>query len=446
MPARLARYTLIVRGRRDGLRLTCAAALALLTWTVPAAAQGPALISIAPVEQRPELASGQVFVGSVMAPRRSAVGSAVDGRVIEMLVEAGDRVAADQPIAQLRTQTLEIEIAAAEAELELRRQELNELENGSRPEEIREAEGRMLAAQAAMEYAKQRLDRTRVLVERNATSQNELQDHISQAVAAANLYEAARATYDLAMAGPRNEKILQARARVSAAQETVNRLSDMLEKHTIRSPFDGWVVAEHTEVGQWIQQAALVADIVEINPVEIEAQVPEAYLPHLALGASARVELDALGDRIFEGQITALVPLGDVRSRSFPVKVQLPNEMREDGTPLLKPGMFARVWLPVDKRGDVLVVPKDAIVLGGLDRKLFVYQPASAQQPDQGTVRVVQVEMGIASDGMVEVRGQLKAGELVVVEGNERLMPGQQVVVTRRQPPTGPKAPSTAAR
>ena len=101
-----------------------------------------------------EVASSQAFVANVNPHRRSVIGSAVDGRVEEFLVDAGQEVDVGQPLAQLRTKTIEIELAGAQAELQLRRAELAELRNGSRPAEIELAEAVAQAAAAASDYAK----------------------------------------------------------------------------------------------------------------------------------------------------------------------------------------------------------------------------------------------------------------------------------------------------
>ena len=141
-------------------------AIVLLSTGVASAQFGPAKVSVTEVIERSDIASGRAFVGTVEARRHSMVGSAVSGRVVEFLVNDGDRVEKGQPLAKLLTRNLQIQIAAATAESELRKQELLELKNGSREEEIRQAEARMKAAEATARYAKTKLARTKGLVER----------------------------------------------------------------------------------------------------------------------------------------------------------------------------------------------------------------------------------------------------------------------------------------
>lgn len=385
----------------------------------------PAKVTVAEVIER-DLSAGRAFVGTVEARRHSSIGSAVSGRVIEFLVNEGDRVTKGQPLAKLLTRNVEIQIAAAKAEHELRKHELLELNNGARKEERNEAEARMQAASAAMKLAQTKHARVKGLIERNAATREEIDEMTSAFETATAMHLAAKAAHDLVVAGPRAERIAQAEARAEAAEEEVNRLLDILEKHTIKSPFAGYVVAEHTEEGQWIESGRLVAEVVEVDPIEIRVAVQESYIPRLSLGMSARIDVEALPSQTFVGTVAAIVPKADEKSRTFPVRVALKNQQQSDGTPLLKPGMFAKVELPVDQKSHVLLVPKDSLVLGGPQPMIYVV--ALDDKTKKKTVRPVPVQLGIAMNSWIEVRGELKAKQEVVVEGNERLRPGTEIV------------------
>lgn len=386
----------------------------------------PAPVVVAPVLER-KVAAGQTFVGTVQPLRRSVVGTAVPGRVIEFFVNEGDRVKKDQPLAQLRLDALKIQRAAAMAELDLREQELAEMENGSRPEELDQAKARVAGAKALMEYRQSRLKRLQELIERKAASTDEFQDASSVADQAVAAYLDAHKAYELAVAGPRKEKINQAKARVAAGKEEVNRIDDQIRKHTIVSPFDGYVVAEYTEVGQWISQADPVAEVIEVDQVEIAIALLEDYVTTLKIGQAVRVEIGALKAETLVGSVALIVPQADVKSRTFPVKVRVKNDF-VDGRPLIKPGMLARVTLPVGAASTALMVPKDAIVLGGPTPIVYAITPGSGTN-GPSTARLVPVQLGIVENDLIEVRGDLKPGDQVVCQGNERLMPGAPISV-----------------
>jgi RND family efflux transporter MFP subunit len=328
-------------------------------------------------------------------------------------------------LAKLKTRNIEIQIAAAKAEFQLRQHELQELNNGARKEELRESEARMKAAEAAKKLAAAKLLRVQRLIERNAATREEIEDVSGVSETATAMFLAAKAAHELVVAGPRPEKIAQAQARADAAKEEINRLEDILDKHTIKAPFDGYVVAEHTEEGQWIESGRLVAEIVEVNPIEVRVAVHESYIPRLSLKMSAKIDIEAIPSRTFTGTVTAIVPKADEKSRTFPVRISLDNSQQADGTPLLKPGMFAKVELPVDQKSHALLVPKDSLVLGG--SKPVVYVAALDDKTKKKTVRAATVQTGISLNSWIEVSGELRAGEEVVVEGNERLRTGTEV-------------------
>jgi hypothetical protein len=89
--------------------------------------------------------------------------------------------------------------------------------------------------------------------------------------------------------------------------------------------------------------------------------------------------------------------------------------------------------LPTGKRQMAILVPKDALVLGGQQPMVFVVDGAG---PDtkQGKVRPVPVQLGSSTGRMIQVNGPLAAGQMVVVQGNERLQPGAEVQVQRVVP------------
>lgn len=414
---------------RAWLLPTCTALLAAGA-ALPARAQGmgPAPVVVAEAVQR-EVAEERSFLGTVMPLRTATVGSQVDGAVLEYLAREGEFVRRGQVLARLRTQTVEIQIAAARAELELRKRESEELEHGSRTQEVEMARARLAKAQSALDYAKTNLERVQRLFEPHTVSEGEVDVARTAAEKAAQEMEEAKSSLAMAEEGPRKEKIAQAQARIAIQLEAIRLLEDVLEKHTIAAPFDGFILAEHTEVGEWIAKGGPVARIADLSEVEVEAPVLEDCMRRLAAGAPARVELSALPGEIFAGKISVLLPQADVRSRTFPVKIRIPNPL-VDGGVRLKAGMSARVTLAVGEKTSALLVPKDALVMGGPTPMVYRVEP-NPQDPKRGTVAPVPVQAGISSGGWIQVTGALTPGAQVVVQGNERLRPGQEIVITQ---------------
>jgi len=378
-------------------------------------------------------------VATVRPLKRVTVGSAVDGRVTEYPIEAGQRVEAGGTLAQLLTDTISLEVQAAEAELTLRNQELAELTNGSRPEEIEQARARMEVAAASREYQAKRRARVEKLFADNAISEDRLQEAVSQSLAADETYLDAKAAWDLAVVGPRDEKKAQAQARRDLQQAVVDRLKDQRTKHTIITRFNGYVTQEFTEVGAWVGKGDPVAEVMALDQVEIEAFVLDSQVAHVEVGEDVLVTIPALTDKVFHGPVIAVVPHADERTRTFPVRVLVTNEIK-DGQPLIKAGMLARVTLATGPTQEATLVPKDALVLGGPIPMVFVVVP-DEKDSSKKTVRPIPVEIGVAFGGRIQILPSpaaqgvvVKPGDQVVVLGNERLRPGQPVKVTAVQP------------
>ncbi|HUQ72842.1 MAG TPA: efflux RND transporter periplasmic adaptor subunit, partial [Planctomycetaceae bacterium] len=418
---------------------------------VTVSAQPPASpVVVARVEQR-SVADGQSFVGTVMPAKTSSVGSAVDGRVVQYPIDVGLRVAKGQALCQLLTETINLQISAAEAEQRLRAEELRELQNGSRPEEIAQSQARLETVKATHEFTEARFKRAMQLAKQGQTiTQEQLDEYRSAAIGAERAVHSAEQEHKLLVQGPREEKIAQAKAKLEAQAEAVQLLKDQLKKHAMIAPFDGYVVAKRTEVGEWVSRSQIVAEIVYLDDVEIEAHVLDSQIDYVRLGMEVRVEIPALNPPLYLGKVVRISPQADVKSRTFPVKIGVPNAIRDDG-PVLKAGMLARATLPVGRPHDALLIPKDAIVFGGPVPMVYALTPKppetapaakgkSAAAPERAApangdvVRPVPVQLGVAVGNWLEVQADLKAGDRVVVLGNERLRPGAAVTVIREQP------------
>jgi len=140
--------------------------------------------------------------------------------------------------------------------------------------------------------------------------------------------------------------------------------------------------------------------------------VSVSALPFLEPQATVQFERN---EEVFEGRVRTLVPVGDTRSRLYELRVSLPEGA-------WKVGESVRVAVPATVRHEVLSVPRDALVLRRDAVSVFVID-------DDAVAHRIAVIPGIASGPWIEVEGELKAGDLVVTRGGERLRDGQKVVV-----------------
>ena len=401
----------------------------------------------APVEAeaiiRRDVAPRHSVVGTVRAARAAVLSSESQGRIVALSAREGGAVTKGQAVAKLRTTGIEIDVRTAKAELDLRNHELAELRNGARKEDIRQAQSRFDATESELEFARWDMESADRLKATGSVSEDEYRRIRLRLRAVEQLHRQAETALALLKAGPRKEKIAQAEARVATQKARIERLEDDLERRTIRAPFDGVVVRERVEIGEWVSTGDPVIEIASVGELEVRVGVVEDYIPRLRVGGKATVTAGALPDREFEGRIHAIIPRGDERTRTFPVDVRVTSA--PTGGPRgaeLRPGMFARVWLDVGEPASALLVPKDALVLGGPTPIVYVVTPGAEGAPS--TVRPVPVRTGTALGAHICVEGEIAEGDLVVTRGNERLRPGQAIQVARPAPaPARDPAPQT---
>lgn len=199
--------------------------------------------------------------------------------------------------------------------------------------------------------------------------------------------------------------------RVSSLKAEVERIEIELKKKIIRAPYNGVVIKREVDRGEWLAEGATVAMLAKDDVVDVVADVSEKFLPYLQIGMPVKCTVNG---NEFTGSIIAVVPRGDVATRTFPVKIRTSNTLA------LIEGMSARVALPTGKPQITLVVPRDAVISVFGQTAVFAVKESKAQ--------MIPVNVLGYQDLLAGVEGQgLAAGMQVVVKGNERLRNGQMV-------------------
>lgn len=391
------------------------------SWSLPVLAQQgpPAMVEVAPVVQK-TIDQPVTFVGAVEPRRRSQVATEVEGVVSKLYVEEGQPVKQSEPLLDLRQDRLRLDLRIDEATAERYRQELMALRNGSRPEEIEEAQAAVHEAEAELRQAQRERARQRDLSQRGVASVQSREDAETAYDLARRRLLRARKRYELVALGPRAELVAQAEAQFQAAQAEVARVQHDLRHAQVKAPFAGVVVVKQAEVGQWLDQGDPVMTVIELSPARIAVPVPERYIAQVELGTSGLVQFDALPNRTWQSMVVSIIPQA-TESRTFPVVVEVPNP-----DAMIKSGMFARVTLTVGEQQNALMVPKDAIVTQGPQQIVYVVKGGKATP--------VPVLRSTFYEGYAVVTGSLAPGDQVVIRGNERLRPGQAVQVAQARP------------
>ena len=246
-------------------------------------------------------------------------------------------------------------------------------------------------AEADRDLARQSLARTRELLGQKASSQSEL--------------ERAEAT-----------------SRSTEAQLAL--LKVRLDRTVVRAPFGGVAGERHVSVGDYVTTSTPLVMVQTVSPQRASFQVPERYADQLKVGQQVTFRVAALVGREFTGRVDFVDPLVQLPGRTITVKALVPNPRRE-----LQAGMFIEVRLATAVRPQAVIIAEDAVL--PIQGSSFVW----VVQNGKATRR--QVELGVRTPGLVEVRSGVESGEQVVVGGQERLAEGAPVqpkVIDRTRP------------
>lgn len=370
-----------VRRRRVAAWMVCAAAPGLAA--VPALARmgDPAAVTVDAVRLE-SVQQHRRVTGELRAVRSSRVATREAGLVIEMSVREGTRVRAGDVLARLDDSLLQLELKRAEANAAA-------------------AAGIVDERDATLSWRERELELYTQSARRGAANVKEVLD--------------AESTTTIARA-----RVLQARRLVGVAEARVELLRKRLSDMVVRAPFDGIVLARGAELGEWVGEGDDLAQLVSIGEIEAWLDIPQRYFGAVTeRRIEVMISIDAT--RVTAGsENMRVIPRVDRRSRSFVVVVTLDDH---DGA--LTPGMSLTAWVPTGGRTDRLTVSKDAVLRN--DAGAFVY----VARGGKAVPATVQVRFPVADRVVIESSG-LHAGDLVVVEGNERLFPGALILAHRR--------------
>jgi membrane fusion protein (multidrug efflux system) len=189
-----------------------------------------------------------------------------------------------------------------------------------------------------------------------------------------------------------------------------------LEEATIRAPIDGVITRREIKLGNTLSPNNPAFEIKRVDRIEAILNVPEKEISKLEKGQLAKIVIDALDDREFEGYVARVAPEIDPTSGTFRVTVELDNPDSE-----LKPGMFARVNVRYDSSENTLLLKREAVVTQKDENSVFVVRNGLATRQE--------VTLGYSMGTEVEVLTGLGEGDEVVITGQGGLRDGSSVRV-----------------
>jgi HlyD family secretion protein len=277
----------------------------------------------------------------------------IAGQISRFPVSEGDRVQVDEVIAELDTDTLLAMKGAAQAEIAAAHAVLDELQEGTRKEEIEIARAVLKATESRLTNARSEFDRYQPLFKGGAVSKSLFDaKEMALKVAVAEFNRASERLRELEL-GPRVQRIRAARARLERATWELKRIELDLKHSVLTTPISGVVLTKSNETGEIVLPGATVATVAEIGQVWLKGYVAENRLGLLKLGQTAEVTTDTFPGKLYRGEVTFVSSRAEftpknVQTREerikqvYRVKVTIPNPSQE-----LKIGMPAEGYILV---------------------------------------------------------------------------------------------------
>jgi multidrug resistance efflux pump len=261
--------------------------------------QGPSVVvSTKPIRVE-KLSPRVIVVGSVTAQRTSIVASGANGIVDTYTVSEGEWVPKGKILSLLRMKATNAELDQARSVLAQREAEYKE-SLVYRKEEVDQARAKKDAAEVLSRNAAEKLIRAKQAFDDGALNMDALADAEERSKQTAALFAAAKAEHDQYKAGPRKEKQDQAKAAWEAQKNQVAYLEAEKEKRTTLAPFDGFVVKEHSYVGQWLAKGDPVVTLARLDEVDVIVNVDQSDIRHVLIGETAEVNIQNLNRSAIE--------------------------------------------------------------------------------------------------------------------------------------------------
>lgn len=358
----------------------------------------PVPVEVVPIVESGPITLRRAFSGTLEAPARFVVAPEVGGRVERLLVDLGDRVERGQVVAELDDEAFVQEVAVAEAELAV-------------------AEANLTDAKNSAVTARRDLDRTRELHQRGIVSDAQL--------------DAARAAH---LSG--SSRVEVARAQVKRAEAALAGARVRLGYTTITADWTGGddtrvVGARYVDVGATVSAHADLLLIVELDPILGVFFVTEESYGHLSVDQPVTLTTDAYPGESFPGEVSRIAPIFQESSRQARIELSVANGERR-----LKPGMFVRASVVLDRVEDATIVPAEAVVRRKDRDGVFVVDEEAM------VARWRPVTLGIREGDRIQVSGEGLRGRVITL-GAQMAADGARVTIpdAPAEPPEADEVP-----
>jgi len=298
------------------------------------------------------LAAGELLLHGNVDVRDAQLAFFGQERIAEVLVEEGTSVEPGQLLARQHSERLLAEIAGAGARVEAQQALLQRLENGTRPEEVEQARARVAAAQVRAANAERVIERLRNTSASGASSARERDDGEADLGVSRATLSIEQQALALALAGPREEDVAQARATLEALRADLALLQQRLTDSELRAPSKGVIQSRILEPGEMASPERPVLTLALTDPKWVRAWVPEPQLGRIAVGMQAHIRSDSFGGRDYAGWVGFISPVAEFTPKAVETDELRTRLVYEVRIFVQDPAHELRLGMPVTVRVD----------------------------------------------------------------------------------------------
>nr|WP_198648360.1 efflux RND transporter periplasmic adaptor subunit [Cyanothece sp. BG0011] len=285
------------------------------------------------------------YIGTTQPVQTVALRSQVEGQLLRLTADVGDRVTQGQLLAELDDSLLQAEVSRAEAELASLNSEVISAQG-----EVKSAISAVASAKVEVEQAKNDVERLKELYEEGAIALREVELARTAYLTAQQTLSAAQSEVNV-----RQSAVEAAKGRVIAQQSLIQQEQERLSYTRLNSPITGYVLQRVIETGNLVQPGSEILRLGDFSQVKVVVPVSELDLANIRVGQSVRVRLDAFPRDSFVGRVSNISPAADPTSRQVPIEVILANPEQK-----ISSGLLARVSFG-QTGGQPVVIPETAL-------------------------------------------------------------------------------------
>ena len=374
--------------------------------------------------QRTSIQKVQTVTGKVKPVKDINIVPKLPGTVSKVSVSLGDEVKEGQTLFTIDDKDIKLQVSQAEAALSAAKANLERTKGGSLELQQAQLDSAFKTAEINFNDAKKAYEDTKVLYDNGSVSKQNLDSLESMFKMAQEQYNTAKKAKELTEVKINKESLLAAEAQVKQAQAAYDMAASQLGNTVVNGVYvaciifgdDGIVSVFNAKEGEIISNAMPAASVVDISSIIIDVNVMENTVNKLKVGDSYDILINAVRTEPFEGKVLSISPNADARTQAYLVRIEAANPHKE-----IKGGMIAEVKMITEAKDNVIAVPLECVVNEGGRKVVYL---------SEGDMAVIKdVELGMQGEKYVEVIGDIKEGDRVIVKGQNFVKDQSKITV-----------------